>query len=156
MLTETRWQKEQELMQSVFPEFRPFTRGSRFGFEGYLKGPRSSQIYGVTLEADQGTYPQLPPSVCMQPRVGIHWIGEDERRSLCMEREWRPARSTFANTLLALIRYLDEHDPQPGGGTAQRQAEEENPCAGRDSEMSRNPGRNFWAAVYSWRGRGPY
>ena len=155
MLTEIRWQKERELMQSVFPEFKPFTRGSRFGFEGQLKGSRSSQIYGVTLEADQATYPQAPPSVCMAPRIGIHWIGDGESRRLCMEKEWRPARSTFANTLLALLRYLDEHDPQPGGAL-QRQSEEETPWPGGAPEVSPIVGRSFWATVYSWRGRRLY
>jgi hypothetical protein len=155
MLSEIRWQKERELMQSVFPEFKPFSRGSRFGFEGQLKGSRSSQIYGVTLEADQATYPQTPPSVCMEPRIGINWIGDGDRRRLCMEREWHPARSTFANTLLALIRYLDEHDPQPGGAP-QRRPEEETPRPEGAPEMSPNVGRSFWATVYSGRGRGPY
>jgi ubiquitin-protein ligase len=146
MLTETRWQKEQELMQSVFPEFRPFTRESRFGFEGHLKAPRSSQIYGVTLEADHRTYPQSPPTVSMQPRIGIHWIGDGERRRLCMEREWRPARSTFANTLLALVRYLDENDPPPRSASQQPPGEG-TPRAGDDSETSPNVGRSFWATV---------
>lgn len=38
MLTVLRWQKEQELMQSVFPGFKPFVRGAVFGFHGRLKG----------------------------------------------------------------------------------------------------------------------
>jgi ubiquitin-protein ligase len=114
MLTEIRWQKEQELMQSVFPEFAPFTEAERFGFQGYIKGHKSGNRYHVILQADQTTYPQWPPSVSMNPRIGMYWIGPDDRRILCMQKEWRPARSTFANTLLGVIRYLDEFDPQPG------------------------------------------
>jgi carbon-monoxide dehydrogenase catalytic subunit len=38
MLTDIRWEKEQELMRSVFPEFTPFINGRRFGFEGRIKG----------------------------------------------------------------------------------------------------------------------
>ena len=79
MLTEVRWQKEQELMQSVFPQFKPFTRGAGFGFdgylkgavfgfEGYLKGPRSRRCYRVLLEADEMAYPQCPPNVRMGSR----------------------------------------------------------------------------------------
>jgi ubiquitin-protein ligase len=147
MLTELRWQKEQELMRSVFPEFRPFARGTSFGFEGYLKGARSGQVYGVTLAADQTTYPQAPPTVGMQPRIGIHWFGEGERRRLCMDREWRPARSTFANTLLALIRYIDEQDPRPGRGP-----EPEGPPAVAPGD----PHGRFRAIANSWRGAGPY
>jgi ubiquitin-protein ligase len=113
MLTETRWSKEQELMQSVFPEFTPFLRDGVFGFEGCLKGRRSGLVYRVVLEADQAGYPQYPPSVSMNPRIGSFWIGAPDRRRLCMDRQWRPAKSTFANTLLAVIRYLDEFDPEP-------------------------------------------
>jgi hypothetical protein len=86
MLTEIRWQKEQELMQSVFPEFKPFARIPLFGFEGDLRGHKSGCCYHVKIEADQMTYPQSPPSVIMNPRIGIHWIGERNRQKLCMER----------------------------------------------------------------------
>jgi ubiquitin-protein ligase len=114
MLTETRWQKEQELMRSAFPDFLPFVENNRFGFEGYLRGSRSGNIYHVVLEGDEKAYPQCPPSVFMNPRLGLYWIGADDRRRLCMQKEWRPARSTFANTLLGVIRFLDEFDPAPG------------------------------------------
>jgi ubiquitin-protein ligase len=110
MLTDVRWQKEQELMQDVFPQFKPFAEHASFGFEGYLKGPRSGRLYRVVLEADRTTYPQCPPNVRMKPKIGDHWIENRGRRALCVMRSWQPARSTFANTLLAVIRYLDEHD----------------------------------------------
>jgi hypothetical protein len=113
MLTEIRWEKEQELMRSVFPEFQPFRREAGFGFSGRLRGQKSGRTYRIVLEAAEASYPQIAPRVRMYPRLGIHWIGDRERR-LCMEREWRPARSTFANTLLAVIRYIDEHDEEPG------------------------------------------
>lgn len=64
-----------------------------------------------------------------------------------MEREWRPARSTFANTLLALIKYLGEHDPQPGGGS-QREAERDLPVAGGGTETDPNLGGGFWAMMH--------
>lgn len=114
MLTEMRWQKEQELMQDVFPQFRPFSRGASFGFEGHLKGPRSGQFYRVVMEADKVTYPQSPPNVDMRPKIGENWIAHRGHRVLCMLRQWRPARSTFANTLLTVLRFIDEHDGRSG------------------------------------------
>lgn len=110
MLTENRWQKEQELMQSVFPQFIPFSNHSGFGFAGHLRGVRSGQLYRVALEADPLTYPQCPPDVRMTPRIGDHWVDHRGRRTLCVVRDWQPARSTFANTVLAVLRYLDEYD----------------------------------------------
>ena len=115
MLTDNRWQREQELMRSVFPEFTPFQEHDGFGFKGCLRGKTTGARYHVTLKADRKTYPQLPPCVHMNPRLGLCWIGFERGRKLCMEREWRPARSTFANTLLAVVRYVHEFDgtPQP-------------------------------------------
>ncbi len=110
MLTDLRWRKEQELMRSVFPQFKPFTKRADFGFEGRLRGPKTGQVYNVLLKADQKTYPQLPPIVCMNPRIGNHWIDRNRRRALCVMRDWQSARSTFANTLLAVLRFLAEHD----------------------------------------------
>lgn len=141
MLTEARWAKEQELMRSVFPEFEAFRRESRFGFLGRVRGPHSGQIYAVRMEADELTYPQVPPAIVMEPALGIHWIGEGAGRRLCVERQWRPARSTFANTLLTLIRYVAEHDPLPAG-----HREEPPPERGRRADPD-----NFWAAVWPWR-----
>lgn len=110
MLTDVRWQKEQELMRSVFPQFKPFVKGTDFGFAGRLKGPRSGEVYSVLLEADKASYPQCPPNVCMTPRIGDHWIDRRGRRALCVIREWQPARSTFANTLLTVVKFLAQHD----------------------------------------------
>lgn len=118
MLTEARWEKEQELMRSVFPQFQSFLNHPDFGFEGYLKGPRSGLLYHVVLQADETTYPQYPPNVGMNPRVGEHWIDYRGRRALCMTRSWQPAKSTFANTLLALVRYLGEHDGESDSAAA--------------------------------------
>ena len=116
MLTESRWQKEQELMRSVFPEFLPFTGKDGFGFDGWLRGGRSGTRYRVVLRAHQKTYPQVPPGVFMDPHIGACWIRTEDGKRLCMDRNWQPARSTFANTLLAVIRYLHEFDsnPEPG------------------------------------------
>lgn len=109
MLTEVRWEKEKELMQSVFPQFKPFMRNSVFGFEGLLKGKASGRTYHVVLESEKSSYPQFPPSIYMDPPIGHHWIGNG-RRWLCVSRKWAAARSTFANSLLAAVRYLDEYD----------------------------------------------
>jgi len=127
MLTEARWLKEQELMRSVFPQFMPFMRRSSFGFEGHLKGSRSGQRYRVVLEADQRSYPQCPPNIHMEPRIGHHWLG-DRRANLCVIKTWYAARSTFANTLLAAVKYLEEHDGVPE----------------ESEEAARNQARLFW------------
>ncbi len=136
MLTEMRWQKERELMHNVFPQFNPYARwldrggeehaspasaweltdasgASVFGFEGCLKGRKSGRVYRVVLEAHPQTYPQYPPYVFLDPAVGSCWIHVSSRRALCVTRDWRPARSTFANTLLVVIKYLEEHDGEP-------------------------------------------
>ena len=113
MLTEARWQKEQELMRSVFPEFTPFRNSDGFGFDGCLRGEKSGVRYRVVLRAGETTYPQQSPSVFMDPQVGMCWVGIENGRRLCMDRTWRPARSTLANTLLAVLRYLHEFDVDP-------------------------------------------
>ena len=154
MLTEVRWQREQELMQSVFPGFKPFARGAHFGFEGYLRGARSGRCYQLVLEADHQAYPQSPPSVRMNPRIGIHWIGDRDRR-LCMEREWRPARSTFANTMLAVIRYLDEHDPEPGSAEPSYRGDGEDRAPDRESDTGPDVPGCISTALY-WRIRRPW
>ena len=153
MLTETRWQKEQELMNSTFPEFTPFTHNDRFGFEGYLKGYKSRNLYHVVLEGEQKAYPQCPPSVFMNPRIGICWIGADDRRRLCMQKEWSPARSTFANTLLGVIRFLDEFDPDPGSAPQPGPARGENRPALEDAHL-RPEAEPHWLGTHwsrSWR-----
>ena len=136
MLTELRWRKERELMQDVFPQFKPYSRravtgfesevgflsewerdesGRRsvFGFEGCLKGSKTGRSYRVVMEAEPEAYPQCPPNVTIDPAVGSCWIGASDRRNLCVTRTWQPAQSTFANTLLVVIKYLEEHDGQP-------------------------------------------
>jgi len=154
MLTETRWQKEQELMRSVFPEFTPFTKSSRFGFEGDLKGPKSGSVYHVILEADQEAYPQCPPNVFMDPRIGMCWIGTEDRRKLCMQKEWRPGRSTFANTLLAVIRYLDEFDPQPGSASQADRADGDDRLPARDSDVGPGTGGGLVRGLFFYGNRG--
>jgi hypothetical protein len=136
MLTELRWRKEIELMRDVFPQFQPFLRCSAgahqkeldpalaselvgwggscfFGFEGSLRGARTNRLYRVVLEGEPNRYPQSPPNVYMEPMLGHCWIGIAGRRNLCVTRSWRPAQSTFANTLLVVIKYIDEHDGRP-------------------------------------------
>lgn len=97
-------------MQDVFPQFKPFANNHGFGFEGQLAGPRSGQLYQVRIEADETTYPQWPPNVSMAPKVGDHWVEHRGKRVLCAVRDWQPARCSFANTVLMVVRYLHEHD----------------------------------------------
>ena len=137
MLTEARWQKEQELMRGVFPNFQPFTDGATFGFRGALRGPQSGLCYRVVLQAGTETYPQYPPEVYMHPRIGVCWIGPGEDRRLCMEKEWQPARSTFANTLLAVIRYLDENDPAASMPIERPRADDRGARPGGEASLAR-------------------
>jgi hypothetical protein len=109
MLTDLRWEKEQELMRSVFPEFEPFLDARNFGFRGWLKGKNSQTLYRVIVEGSRDSYPQIPPRVKIEPPVGPNWANYPER-VLCVAQTWLPARSTFANRLLVVIRYLDEVD----------------------------------------------
>lgn len=87
----------------------------------------------------------------MNPRIGIHWIGGMDRR-LCMEREWRPARSTFANTLLAVIRYVDQHDQEAVSADDISGAEEVDREPGPTSE-TRPEEIPLMAILYGWRDR---
>lgn len=151
MLTENRWQKEQELMRSVFPEFIPFSENDGFGFAGCLKGHKSGIVYHVTIEAAHTTYPQCPPSVFMEPRIGTCWIGTEGHRKLCMDREWRPARSTFANTLLAVIRYLDEFDREPGPALQPDRADAGDRLAASDTDLRSEGGAGLPSAWYGSR-----
>jgi hypothetical protein len=46
----------------------------------------------------------------MNPGIGEHWIEHRGSQALCALRDWRPATSTFANTVLMVVRFLAEHD----------------------------------------------
>jgi hypothetical protein len=113
MLIEARWRKEKELMRTIFPHFRPFVEVPMFGFQGHLRGSRTGRFYEVVLESHEDLYPQLDPSMYLNPRIGTHWRVSRYGRSepeLCVIKDWNPALSTFASALRAAIKYLDEHD----------------------------------------------
>jgi hypothetical protein len=119
MLTEDRWRREQELMRQNFPQFAPFAAPPWFGFQGHLIGSRSGRRYEVVLEGDERKYPQYKPAVYLNPQIGSHWVapehygwsGRPHMSQLCLESlDWKPARSSFANMLLRVIKYLEEFD----------------------------------------------
>jgi hypothetical protein len=106
-------------MEQHLPEFEWFAEPPRFGFQGYLKGERTRRLYEVVLETYENEYPSVAPVVFMNPRVGSYWYngngihGVDRYYQdpiLCVIKAWNPALSSFANTLLAVIKYLHEWD----------------------------------------------
>jgi hypothetical protein len=119
MLTEDRWQMERKLMQNNFPQFVPFAEPPWFGFQGYLIGRKTGRRYEVVIEGDERKYPHFKPAVYLNPQIGRHWInpehygwsGRPQRLQLCLDSlDWKPARSSFANMLLRVIKYVEEFD----------------------------------------------
>jgi len=105
-----RYAKEWELMRNAFPEFRAFARPPQFGWEGYLRGKRSGQLYGVALCSTETTYPASRPKVFINPRFGGNWLADG---SLCIdnrESPWDPGLHSFANTLLRVIEYMEKNN----------------------------------------------
>ncbi len=102
-----RYAKEWELMKNAFPEFRAFARPPQFGWEGYLRGKRSGQLYGIVLRATESTYPASRPQVFINPRFGGNWLSDG---SMCIISPWDPALHTFANTLLRVIEYMEKNN----------------------------------------------
>lgn len=102
-----RYAKEWELMRRAFPEFRAFARPPQFGWEGYLRGKKSGQLYLIVLSSTESTYPANRPKVFSTPRCGHHWYTDG---SMCIESPWDPALHTFANTLLRVIEYLETNN----------------------------------------------
>ncbi len=84
-----------------------------FGFQGYLRGPRTGRLYQVVLESSEYIYPQCEPSIYINPQIGSKWrvsrFGRSEPE-LCVIKDWSPALGTFASTLRAAIKYLNEFD----------------------------------------------
>jgi hypothetical protein len=103
MITPARWAAEIRKMNEAFPWFRPFDSDNKIGFRGELSGP-ANRLHLVTIAAWKRSYPALPPSICIEPRVGPNWCADG---SLCIERRWQPA-STFAQQVLFAIAYLDQ------------------------------------------------
>jgi hypothetical protein len=101
-----RYAMEWQLMRNNFPEFRAFTRPPQFGWEGYLRGKRSGQLYGVLLTATERTYPAHRPQVFITPRFGGNWLANG---SLCIESPWDAALHSFANTVIRVIEYMEKN-----------------------------------------------
>lgn len=112
MITESRWGVECELMANVFPEFTPYSRRGVIGFRGKLQGPRTGQLYEVVIQATIVTYPEEQPAVYIDPHPEPHhWLQDGKGgQKLCVQRTWKPAKSTFANTLLVTVRYIRDFD----------------------------------------------
>jgi len=120
MPAEIRWEKEKQLMREHFAEFEPFVESRYFGFQGYIEGKRSGNLYEVVLEGDERYYPAYKPAIYINPQIGPHWVepelynwsGRRSTPQLCADyiHVWNPSRSTFANVLLRVIGYLEEWD----------------------------------------------
>jgi ubiquitin-protein ligase len=109
-LDTVRYAMEWQLMRNTFPEFRAFARPPRFGWEGYLRGKRSGQLYAVVLTSTESTYPASRPKVFLTPRFGHHWLSDG---SLCIDSlksPWDPALHSFANTLVRVIEYMEANN----------------------------------------------
>jgi hypothetical protein len=116
MVTRPRWVAECDLIANVFPEFAPYSANGMIGFHGKLQGPQTGRIYVVTMQASTALYPQVQPAVYITPRPESHHWEPDGNGGdkLCVVRTWKPAMSTFANTLLVTAKYIAEFD---GSGT---------------------------------------
>ncbi len=106
-------------MRESFPQFKPFAEPPWFGFQGYLIGRKSGKRYEVVMEGDERKYPHYKPAAYLNPRIGWHWVtpghygwsGRPRLPQLCLDSlDWKPARSSFANMLLRVIKYVEEFD----------------------------------------------
>ena len=116
-MTENRWIAEIEFVKQHFPNFTPFTTRSGYvGFAGTLKGKRRQ--YQVVIKVPANAYPAEEPRTYMDPKPETHhWIPQNDTpmdsRHLCYQREgkkWNPAKSTFANCILIVVRYINAFD----------------------------------------------
>lgn len=107
MLSQVRWQAEQQLMQRAFGEgFTPFVDEKFAGFFGHLRGSRG-QVYEVEIRAKIKNYPQSAPKVFIRPRVGSNYLWDG---SLCVNHPWQPARGSFAQQILYAAAYIKEKE----------------------------------------------
>jgi hypothetical protein len=106
-INKLRYAMEWQHMRNTFPEFRAFSRPPQFGWEGYLRGKKTGQLYAVLLTSTESTYPASRPKVFITPRFGGNWLVD---RSLCIETPWDAAFHSFANTLLRVIEYMEKNN----------------------------------------------
>ncbi len=110
MISKARWTVECHLMANNFPDFDPFaTEDGTIGFEGTLRGPRSSRMYTIVLKAKTSTYPESAPTIYITPRPEPHhYYWPDGRLDVCYQ--WNPTRSCFVSMTLVAARYIIEFD----------------------------------------------
>ena len=99
-------------MEKYFPEFKVFIRPPKFGFQGMFTvraGRVRMIVYEIVIEADENTYPSAPPAIYINPPIHRDFGNMLFDGQLCKQKNWNPARSTFANTVLDVIKYLKEH-----------------------------------------------
>jgi ubiquitin-protein ligase len=109
-INKLRYAMEWQHMHNTFPEFRAFARPPHFGWEGYLRGKKTGQLYTVVLTSTESTYPASRPKVFIAPRFGGHWLADG---SLCIDNRqspWDAALHSFANTLLRVIEYMENNN----------------------------------------------
>lgn len=113
-MTEKRWLAEIALVEENLPQFTPFvTRNEQVGFAGTLKGSRTGRVYQILIKARAADYPAQEPRTYIEPKPEPHhWIRASGEPYLCYQREkqWNPARSTFANCILIAVRYIHAFD----------------------------------------------
>lgn len=110
MLIRRRWEREKELMRYHFPNFMPFADPPWFGFQGTLY--KNGREFKVVIESREDRYPEWPPSVYMEPRIGPRWRTSLYQRpdpELCVNRDWSPALSSFNSTTFLALGYLHEY-----------------------------------------------
>jgi hypothetical protein len=101
-----RWLAEIDLVQQNFPWFTPFELPS--GFVGFAGMIRNCQ---VVIKVPANKYPAEEPKTYIDPKPEEHhWIRSSGEPYLCYQRnkQWDPARSTFANCILIAVRYIND------------------------------------------------
>jgi ubiquitin-protein ligase len=105
-LFQARWEAEVRLMHNTFPAFQPFVSEGLLtdiiGFEGPLESARG-KVYTVRIKVRGSKYPAAAPKIYISPRIGPNWYPDG---SLCVNRQWRPERDTFAQQVLYAAHYV--------------------------------------------------
>jgi len=95
-------------MARNFRQFVAFSRDGLIGFAGKLRGKRTGRIYEVRIQVPAHGFPAQKPAVYMNPHPeSHHWLRDG---SLCVESLWVPGKTTFANTVLVVAKYIEDFD----------------------------------------------
>jgi hypothetical protein len=100
-LSVDRWRRERREVEARFSLFRFFAEPLFFGFRGVVA--RSGFAYNVTVAAEMDMYPALQPWVFVTPPVA----GANTDGKLRIDASWRPATSTFADVIEAVITHVE-------------------------------------------------